>query len=149
VRRGGRPELRGATAGGDRALLEHPGAEPGRGGGRGQGQAEQPQEEAAEGGQRGGCVGGQGVEVLVAGEARARTTPMRVSLARAWAMGGRAQMARFRQPGSAAMAFMNTLAPTEARFSVRARSARRPCRASAMPRQAKVHRARSVAASTA
>ena len=46
-------------------------------------------------------------------------------------------MARFRQPGSAARAFMNTLVPTEARLSARARSARRPCRASAMPRQAK------------
>ena len=33
-------------------------------------------------------------------------------------------MARFRQPGAAAMAFMNTLAATEARFSARARSAR-------------------------
>ena len=32
---------------------------------------------------------------------------MRVSLARAYAMGGMAQMARFRQPGAAAMAFMN------------------------------------------
>src|SRR5208282_639098 len=52
-------------------------------------------------------------------------------------MGGMAQMARFRQPGAAAIAFMNTLAATEARFSARARSARRPCRASAMPRQAK------------
>ena len=29
-------------------------------------------------------------------------------------------MARFRQPGAAAIAFMNTLAPTEARFSARA-----------------------------
>src|SRR5580693_5225954 len=45
-------------------------------------------------------------------------------------------MARFRQPGAAAIVFMNTLAVTEARFSARARSARRPCRASAMPRQA-------------
>jgi len=36
-----------------------------------------------------------------------------------------AQMARFRQPGAAAMAFMNTLAATEARFSARARMARR------------------------
>src|SRR5271157_1274237 len=52
-------------------------------------------------------------------------------------------MARFRQPGPAAMAFMNTLAATEARFSVRARSARRPCRARAMPRQAKTRAAAS------
>src|SRR5271169_2693770 len=50
-------------------------------------------------------------------------------------------MARFRQPGPAAIAFMNTLAATEARFSVRARSARRPCRAKAMPRQAKTRAA--------
>jgi hypothetical protein len=47
-----------------------------------------------------------------------------------------AQMARFRQPGAAAIAFMNTLAATEARFSARARRARRPCKARAMPRQA-------------
>ena len=52
-------------------------------------------------------------------------------------------MARFRQPGSAAMAFMNTLVPTEARFSARARRARRPCRARAMPRQAKTRAAAS------
>ena len=54
-----------------------------------------------------------------------------------------AQMARFRQPGAAAIAFMNTLAPTEARFSARARSARRPCSARAMPRQAKTRAAAS------
>src|SRR5581483_5308480 len=48
-----------------------------------------------------------------------------------------AQMARFRQPGAAAIAFMNTLAATDARFSARARSARRPRSARAMPRQAK------------
>ena len=52
-------------------------------------------------------------------------------------------MARFRQPGAAAMAFMNTLAPTAARFSARARSARRPCSARAMPRQAKTSAAAS------
>ena len=52
-------------------------------------------------------------------------------------------MARFRQPGAAAIAFMNTLAATEARFSARARSARRPCKASAMPRQAKTSAAAS------
>ena len=60
VRCGGRPELRGAAAGGDRALVEHPGAEPGQGGGGGQGQAQQPQEQAAEDGQRGGRGGGGG-----------------------------------------------------------------------------------------
>src|SRR6266566_3505429 len=59
-------------------------------------------------------------------------------------------MARFRQPGAAAIAFMNTLAPTEARFSARARKARRPCSASAMPRQAKTRAAVSgIAASRA
>src|SRR5690349_23898143 len=54
-----------------------------------------------------------------------------------------AQMARFRQPGAAAIAFMNTLAATEARFSARARRARRPCKARAMPRQAKTSAAAS------
>ena len=59
-------------------------------------------------------------------------------------------MARFRQPGSAARTFMNTLVPTAARFSARARSARRPCRASAMPRLAKTRAAASgIAASRA
>jgi hypothetical protein len=38
---------------------------------------------------------------------------------------------------------MNTLVPTEARFSARARSARRPCRASAMARLAKTRAAAS------
>src|SRR6185437_672399 len=52
-------------------------------------------------------------------------------------------MARFRQPGAAAIAFMNTLAATEARFSARARRARRPCKASAIPRQAKTSAAAS------
>src|SRR6266699_3498823 len=65
VRCGGRPELPGPAAGGDRALVEHPGAEPGQGGGGGQGQAEQPQQQATDDGQRGGClIGG----VLVAGQ---------------------------------------------------------------------------------
>ena len=74
---------------------------------------------------------------------------MRVSLARAYAMGGMAQMARFRQPGAAAMAFMNTLAATEARLRARGRRARRPCRAKAMPRQAKTRAAASgIAASS-
>ena len=82
--------------------------------------------------------------------AQARTTPIRVSLASAYATGGRAQMARFRQPGAAAIAFMNTLVPTAARFSARARRARRPCKASAMPRQAKTRAAASgIAASSA
>src|SRR6266568_4356123 len=61
-----------------------------------------------------------------------------------------AQMARFRQPGPAAMMFMNTLAVTAAKFSVRARIARRPCKARATPRQAKTRAAASgIAASRA
>src|ERR1039457_203791 len=61
-----------------------------------------------------------------------------------------AQMARFRQPGAAAIVFMKMLVPTEARFSVRARIARRPCSASATPRQAKTRAAASgIAASRA
>ena len=67
VRCGGRPDRGGAAAGGDRALRQHPGAEPGQGGGEGQGQAQQPEDQAAGNGQRGGRVGGQGgAEVLVA-----------------------------------------------------------------------------------
>ena len=58
-------------------------------------------------------------------------------------MGGMAQMARFRQPGAAAIAFMNTLVPTAARFSARGRIARRPCSARATPRQAKTSAAAS------
>jgi hypothetical protein len=45
------------------------------------------------------------------------------------------------------MMFMNTLAPTEAMFSARARRARRPWRARAMPRQAKTRAAAGMAAS--
>jgi len=45
---------------------------------------------------------------------------------------------------------MKTLVPTAARFSARALSARRPCRASAMPRLAKTRAAASgIAASSA
>jgi hypothetical protein len=45
---------------------------------------------------------------------------------------------------------MNTLVPTEARLSARARRARRPCRARAIPRQAKTRAAASgIAASRA
>ena len=54
-----RGQARGAPAGGDRAFLEDPGAEPGQGGGRGQHQAQQPQGQAADGGQRCGRLGGQ------------------------------------------------------------------------------------------
>jgi len=69
VRRGRRPEPEGTAAGGDRAFLQDPGAEPGQGGGGSQGQAEQPQGQAAEDGQRGGRVGGQGrAQLPVAGD---------------------------------------------------------------------------------
>jgi hypothetical protein len=47
------------------------------------------------------------------------------------------------------MAFMNTLVPTEATFRIRARIARLPCRASAIPRQANTRAAASgIAASS-
>ena len=75
---------RGAAAGGDRAFLQDPGAEPGQGGGGGHGQAEQPQGQAAEDGQGGGRVGGQGrAQLRWRAIAQARTTPIRVSLASA------------------------------------------------------------------
>ena len=70
----------GAAAGGDRAFLEYPGAEPGQGGGRGQGQAQQPQDQAAEDRQRGGLVGLRGGGLLLVAGADDRD---RVSLARA------------------------------------------------------------------
>ena len=50
--------------------------------------------------------------------------------------GGIAHTARFRQPGAAAITFMNTDPPADAAFSIRARIARRPCTARATPRQA-------------
>ena len=45
--------------------------------------------------------------------AQARTTPISVSLASAYATGGIAQIASARQPGAAAIAFMNTLTATD------------------------------------
>ena len=72
------------AAGGDGAFLDDPAAEPGQRAGGGQGQAQQPQQHGAGDGERGGVVAG---EVLAGGcmraSAQARTTPMRVSLARA------------------------------------------------------------------
>ena len=59
-----------------------------------------------------------------------------VSLASAYATGGIAQIAAPRQPGAAASTFMNTLVPTAATFSTRARTALRPCSASAIPSDA-------------
>ena len=60
-----------------------------------------------------------------------------------------AQIATARQPGAAAIAFMNTLTVTAATFSARARSARRPCSASAMASDAKTTAAASgIAASS-
>ena len=74
----------GAAAGGDRAFVQDPGAEPGQGGGGGQGQAQQPQGQAAEDGQRGGRVRGQGgAEVAVAGDGPGADDADQVSLARA------------------------------------------------------------------
>ena len=58
-------------------------------------------------------------------------------------------MVKFRQPGAAAIAFMNTLVPTAATFRIRARIARLPCRASAIPRHANTSAAASgIAASS-
>jgi hypothetical protein len=74
---------------------------------------------------------------------QARTTPISVSLARAYATGGIAQIASERQPGSAAITFMNTLAATAATFSTRARNARLPCSASAIPSEANTRAAAS------
>ena len=68
---------------------------------------------------------------------------MAVSLARAYAIGGITQIARFRQPGAAASRFMLTLVATDATFSTRARIARLPCSASAMPSAAKTSAAAS------
>src|SRR5579859_1213533 len=47
-------------------------------------------------------------------------------------------MARSRHPGAEARAFMVSDSPTQAAFSARARMARLPCRASAMPSAAKI-----------
>ena len=70
VRRGRRPGPGGlAAAGGDRALLQDPGAEPGQGGDGRQDQAQQPQDQPAGHGQRRPLLGDQGnVQVLVAGD---------------------------------------------------------------------------------
>ena len=56
---GGRGRAGGAAAGGDRAFLQHPGAEPVQRGGRGHAQAQQPQQQPAGHGQQGGFLGGQ------------------------------------------------------------------------------------------
>ncbi len=63
---------------------------------------------------------------------------MRVSLARAYTAAGITQMVVSRQPRPAAIAFIARDRPTQATFSVRGRSARRPCSANAMPRAAKI-----------
>ena len=70
--------------------------------------------------------------------AQARTTPIKVSLASAYTAAGMTQMATSRQPRPAAIAFMVSEIATQATFSVRGRSARLPCRASAMPNAAKM-----------
>ena len=70
--------------------------------------------------------------------AQARMTSMSVSLASAYTADGITQIARLRQPGAEARAFMARLMPTQATFSARARIARLPCSARAMPRAAKM-----------
>jgi hypothetical protein len=50
---------------------------------------------------------------------------------------GMIQMARFRQPGADASAFITRLMPTQATFRTRARMARFPSRARATPSEAK------------
>jgi hypothetical protein len=62
-----------------------------------------------------------------------------VSLARAYTTGGITQIARSRQPRPAASAFIPTETATQQTFSVRARIARLPCNASAIPSEAKIN----------
>ena len=64
---------------------------------------------------------------------QARTTPIAVSDASAYATGGIAQIARSRHPCPAASTFIATDVPTAPTFSTRARMARLPCSANAMP----------------
>ena len=70
--------------------------------------------------------------------AQARMTPMSVSDARAYTAEGMIQMARSRQPGADASAFMARLIAMQVTFSARGRMARLPCRARAMPSAAKI-----------
>jgi hypothetical protein len=60
---------------------------------------------------------------------------MSVSLASAYTAAGMTQIAMSRHPRPAAMAFIAREIATHATFSARDRSARRPCRARAMPRR--------------
>ena len=81
---------------------------------------------------------------------QARTTPIAVSDASAYATGGIAQIARSRQPRPDASTFIATEVATAATFSTRARSARLLCSASAIPSVAKISAATSgIAASSA
>jgi hypothetical protein len=81
---------------------------------------------------------------------QARTTPIAVSEASAYATGGIVQIARSRQPGPAASTFIATDVTTAVTLSTRARIARRPCSASAIPSVAKISAATSgIAASSA
>ena len=68
---------------------------------------------------------------------------MAVSEASAYAMGGIAQMARSRHPCPAASTFIATDVATAPTFRTRARIARLPCSASAIPRVAKISAATS------
>ena len=63
---------------------------------------------------------------------------MSVSDASAYTADGIIQIARSRQPGADASAFIARLIPTQATFRTRARIARLPCRARAMPSEAKI-----------
>jgi hypothetical protein len=65
-------------------------------------------------------------------------------------VGGSTHTASARHPGVAASAFIATDVPTAATFSARARTARRPCSASAIPSEANTSAATSgMAACTA
>jgi hypothetical protein len=83
-RAGGRPGPGGlAAAGGDRALLQDPGAEPSQGGDERQGQAQQPQDQPAGHGQRRCLPGGQrNVQILMAADRRPHHPDQRVAGAR-------------------------------------------------------------------
>ena len=63
---------------------------------------------------------------------------MSVSDASAYTAEGITQMARSRQPGAEASAFIARLIPTQATFRTRARMARLACRARATPSAAKI-----------
>jgi hypothetical protein len=104
----------------------HPGTESGQCGRGRQGEPQQSQDHAPDHRKRGYLSGGQRhVLVLVPGDHPAADHDQRVT-GKGVGHRGIVQTAKLRQPGAAAMMFMNTRAPTDATFSARARSARRP-----------------------